>query len=56
MGNDFRIPPVTPLIGLATHLGRALQRVATDALVDGFRSFPRRIADLDTVALLEKAL
>ncbi|BBZ11192.1 ecdysteroid 22-kinase family protein [Mycobacterium branderi] len=35
------------VVGLAVHLGRGLQRVATDAVLGGHRSFPRRIADLD---------
>ncbi len=39
------------VVGLAAHLGRGLQRVATDALVGGFRSFPRRITDLDAAVL-----
>lgn len=37
--------------GLAVHLGRGLQRVAADAILGGFRAFPRRIADLDTPVL-----
>ena len=40
-----------PVVGLAAHLGRGLQRVTTDAAIGGLRSFPRRIADLDAPAL-----
>jgi Phosphotransferase enzyme family len=40
-----------PVAGLAAHLGRGLQRVTTDAVIGGRRSFPRRIADLDAPAL-----
>ncbi|GBE63798.1 phosphotransferase [Mycobacterium sp. MFM001] len=37
--------------GLAGHLGRGLQRVVTDAVLGGLRSFPRRVADLDETVL-----
>lgn len=40
-----------PAAGLAAHLGRGVQRVATDALVGGLRSFPRRLADLNPTVL-----
>lgn len=36
---------------LSTHLARGIQRVATDAVARGARSFPRRIDDLDAAAL-----
>jgi aminoglycoside phosphotransferase (APT) family kinase protein len=42
---------VTPVVGLAAHLGRAFRRLATDAAVGNNRSFPRRIGDLDAKAL-----
>jgi len=38
---------VTPVVGLASHLGRGVQRIATDAVVGRIRSLPRTIADLD---------
>jgi Phosphotransferase enzyme family len=40
-----------PVVGLAAHLGRGLQRVTTDAVIGGWRAFPRRIADLDAAVL-----
>lgn len=36
-----------PLVALAAHLGRGVQRVAADGVLRGARAFPRRIADLD---------
>jgi hypothetical protein len=50
-GIPSMVTRAAPVVGLAAHLGRGLQRVAADALVGGFRSFPRRIADLDAVVL-----
>jgi Phosphotransferase enzyme family len=41
----------TPIVGLAVHLGRGIQRVATDAVVGRARSMPRRAADLDPAFL-----
>jgi Phosphotransferase enzyme family len=38
-------------VALAAHLGRGLQRVATDAVVGRVRSMPRRARDLDTAFL-----
>ncbi len=38
---------LAPVIGLAAHLGRGVQRIATDGVVGRVRSFPRTIADLD---------
>jgi Phosphotransferase enzyme family len=39
-----RVPPV---LSVAAHLGRGVQRVTTDAVIGRFRSLPRRIDDLD---------
>lgn len=41
----------TPVIGLAAHLVRGIQRVATDAVVGRVRSMPRAAADLDAAFL-----
>ena len=38
---------IAPIIGLATHPGRGMQRIATDGVGGRVRSFPRTIADLD---------
>jgi hypothetical protein len=38
-------------LGLAAHLGRGMQRVATDAVVGRLRSLPRSINELDAQAL-----
>jgi hypothetical protein len=42
-----QVSSVAPVFGLAAHLGRGVQRIATDAVFGRTRSFPRRIADLD---------
>ena len=42
---------VPPIVGLASHLGRGVQRIATDAVVGRVRSLPRTIGDLDAKAL-----
>ncbi|MGX9790846.1 phosphotransferase family protein [Mycobacterium sp. MMS18-G62] len=42
---------VAPIVGLASHLGRGVQRIATDALVGRLRSLPRTVEDLDATAL-----
>jgi Phosphotransferase enzyme family len=42
---------VSPIVGLASHLGRGVQRIATDAIVGRVRSLPRTIADLDAAYL-----
>jgi hypothetical protein len=42
---------VSPIAGLASHLGRGVQRIATDALVGRLRSLPRAVEDLDARAL-----
>ena len=43
-----RVPPV---LSVAAHLGRGMQRVATDAAIGRFRSLPRTIGDLDAAFL-----
>lgn len=43
-----RVPPVA---GLVAHLGRGVQRIATDAAVGRFRPLPRSIGDLDAAYL-----
>jgi aminoglycoside phosphotransferase (APT) family kinase protein len=42
---------VAPFVGLAAHMGRGIQRLATDAAAGGKRSFPRRVGDLDAETL-----
>ncbi len=42
---------VPPIVGLASHLGRGVQRIATDAIVGRVRALPRTVADLDASAL-----
>lgn len=42
---------VSSVIGLAAHLGRGVQRIATDATVGRIRSLPRSVADLDAAYL-----
>ena len=42
---------VGPVVGLAAHLGRGVQRVATDLVVGRMRSLPRTIGDLDAASL-----
>jgi hypothetical protein len=42
---------VAPIVGLASHLGRGVQRIATDAIVGRVRSLPRTVEDLDANAL-----
>ncbi len=41
------------MVGLAAHLGRGVQRIATDAVVGRLRSLPRTIGDLDAAYLSE---
>ncbi|MDH6197333.1 hypothetical protein M2272_003986 [Mycobacterium frederiksbergense] len=41
----------TPALGLAAHLGRGAQRLATDATIGRMRAMPRQIADLDAAYL-----
>ena len=38
---------IAPIIGLVSHLGRGMQRIATDGVVGRVRSFPRTIANPD---------
>jgi hypothetical protein len=45
------VSKVVPVLGLAAHLGRGMQRVATDAVIGPLRSLPRSINDLDAQAL-----
>ncbi len=40
-----------PIVGLASHLGRGVQRIATDAIVGRVRPLPRTIAELDATGL-----
>ena len=42
---------VAPVVGLASHLGRGVQRIATDAVVGRVRSLPRTVDDLDAACL-----
>jgi hypothetical protein len=42
---------LAPVLGLAAHLGRGMQRVATDAVFGRLRSLPRSINHLDAQAL-----
>ncbi len=42
-----QVSSVAPVFGLAAHLGRGLQRIATDAVFGRTRAVPRHIADLD---------
>jgi hypothetical protein len=38
---------VAPVVGLASHLGRGVQRIVTDAAIGRVRSLPRAVDDLD---------
>ncbi|KUI19621.1 phosphotransferase [Mycobacterium sp. GA-1285] len=40
-----------PVVGLAAHLGRGVQRIATDAAIGRLRSLPRSVSELDAPAL-----
>ena len=42
---------VVPVLGLTAHLGRGMQRVATDAVIGRMRSLPRAVRDLDAPSL-----
>jgi hypothetical protein len=44
---------VAPIVGLASHLGRGVQRIVTDATVGRLRSLPRSIGDLDAAYLTQ---
>ncbi|MCV7279585.1 phosphotransferase [Mycolicibacterium flavescens] len=43
-----RVPPV---VGLVAHLGRGVQRIATDGVLGRFRALPRSVGDLDAAYL-----
>jgi aminoglycoside phosphotransferase (APT) family kinase protein len=45
--------PLVPIVNLAAHLGRGVQRIATDAVVGTIRKLPRQVADVDAVYLAE---
>jgi hypothetical protein len=49
--NDASVSNLAPVLGLAAHLGRGMQRVATDAVIGRLRSLPRSINELDAQAL-----
>ncbi len=42
---------VAPVLGLAAHMGRGFQRIATDAVVGRTRSLPRTLDTLDAAYL-----
>ena len=42
---------VAPIVGLASHLGRGVQRIVTDAAIGRVRSLPRTVDDLDAAYL-----
>ncbi|BBY91032.1 phosphotransferase [Mycobacterium gallinarum] len=42
---------VAPVVGLASHLGRGVQRIVTDAAIGRVRSLPRTVDDLDAAYL-----
>jgi hypothetical protein len=42
---------VASVVGLVTHIGRGVQRIATDAAIGRARSFPRAIGELDAAYL-----
>ncbi|MGO9731348.1 phosphotransferase [Mycobacterium sp.] len=50
---DYASHRVVPVLGLAAHLGRGMQRVATDAVIGRMRSLPRTIGQLDARSLSE---
>jgi aminoglycoside phosphotransferase (APT) family kinase protein len=43
--------PLVPTVNLAAHLGRGVQRIATDAVVGAIRGLPRHVADIDAAYL-----
>jgi hypothetical protein len=49
--NDSSVSNLVAVLGLAAHLGRGMQRVATDAVVGRLRPLPRSINELDAQAL-----
>ncbi|CAM3754301.1 phosphotransferase [Mycobacterium frederiksbergense] len=46
-----QVSSVTPVFGLAAHLGRGMQRIATDAIFGRARAIPRHIGGLDAAYL-----
>ncbi|MGP4053668.1 phosphotransferase [Mycobacterium sp. 4D054] len=42
---------IVPAAGLASHLGRGIRRIGTDALIGHRRALPRTLADLDATAM-----
>ncbi|MGK2867642.1 MAG: phosphotransferase [Mycobacterium sp.] len=46
-----QVSSVAPVFGLAAHLGRGMQRIATDAVFGRVRAIPRQISDLDATYL-----
>ncbi|ORA37761.1 phosphotransferase [Mycobacterium aquaticum] len=42
---------LAPAVGLATHLGHGVQRIATDGTIGHIRALPRRVSDLDAAYL-----
>ena len=52
-----QVSSVSPMFGLAAHVGRGMQRIATDAVFGRTRAIPRHIGDLDAAyisALLQR--
>jgi hypothetical protein len=45
------VTSVAPAVGLASHIGRGIQRIVTDAAVGRVRSLPRSVGDLDAAYL-----
>lgn len=43
--------PLVPTLNLTAHLGRGVQRIATDAVIGAIRPVPRQVADLDATYL-----
>lgn len=46
-----QVSSVSPMFGLAAHVGRGMQRIATDAVFGRARAIPRHIGDLDAAYL-----
>ena len=46
-----QVSSIGPVFGLAAHLGRGMQRIATDAVVGRARAIPRHTGDLDAAYL-----
>jgi hypothetical protein len=45
------MPSVSRLARMAVHVGHGVQRLATDAALQGMRRFPRRVEDLDATVM-----